>query len=160
DCYQALGVVHSTWPMVPGRFKDYISTPKGNDYRSIHTTVIGPSKQRVELQIRTIAMHEIAEYGIAAHALYMDKVGSPTPLLPRETPGAAIMRRPSKLRREGSTPEDIFETSKLEVFHEQFLSFPPKSKLIAFPANTTQIDFTSAAPPSTATTAVGCKING
>ena len=73
ECYQALGIVHTTWPVVPGRFKDYISTPKQNDYRSIHSTVIGPGKQRVELQIRTREMQQIAEYGIAAHALYKDE---------------------------------------------------------------------------------------
>ena len=84
ECYRALGIVHTTWPVVPGRFKDYISTPKQNDYRSIHSTVIGPGKQRVELQIRTREMQQIAEYGIAAHALYKDGVGSPTELLSRE----------------------------------------------------------------------------
>src|SRR6266566_4486568 len=93
ECYRALGIVHTTWPVVPGRFKDYISTAKQNDYRSIHTTVIGPGRQRVELQIRTRQMHEIAEYGIAAHALYKDARGSPTELLSRESNAYAWLRR-------------------------------------------------------------------
>ena len=160
DCYQALGVVHSTWPMVPGRFKDYISTPKGNDYRSIHTTVIGPSKQRVELQIRTVAMHEIAEYGIAAHALYKDNVGSPTELLSRESTAYAWLRRTIELLAEGSNPEEFLEHTKLELFHDQVFCFSPKGKLIALPRNATPIDFAYAVHTDIGNTAVGCKING
>src|SRR5215470_4435152 len=160
DCYQALGVVHSTWPMVPGRFKDYISTPKGNDYRSIHTTVIGPSKQRVELQIRTIVMHEIAEYGIAAHALYKDNVGSPTELLSRESTAYAWLRRTIELLAEGSNPEEFLEHTKLELFHDQVFCFTPKGKLIALPRKATPIDFAYAVHTDIGNTAVGCKING
>ena len=160
DCYQALGVVHSTWPMVPGRFKDYISTPKGNDYRSIHTTVIGPSKQRVELQIRTVAMHEIAEYGIAAHALYKDNVGSPTELLSRESTAYAWLRRTIELLAEGSNPEEFLEHTKLELFHDQVFCFTPKGKLIALPRHATPIDFAYAVHTDVGNMAVGCKING
>ncbi|HET9174804.1 MAG TPA: bifunctional (p)ppGpp synthetase/guanosine-3',5'-bis(diphosphate) 3'-pyrophosphohydrolase [Pseudolabrys sp.] len=160
DCYQALGVVHSTWPMVPGRFKDYISTPKGNDYRSIHTTVIGPSKQRVELQIRTVAMHEIAEYGIAAHALYKDHVGSPTEMLSRESTAYAWLRRTIELLAEGSNPEEFLEHTKLELFHDQVFCFTPKGKLIALPRKATPIDFAYAVHTDIGNTAVGCKING
>ncbi|MGE5771296.1 MAG: RelA/SpoT family protein [Hyphomicrobiales bacterium] len=160
DCYQALGIVHSTWPMVPGRFKDYISTPKGNDYRSIHTTVIGPSKQRVELQIRTVGMHEIAEYGIAAHALYKDNVGSPTELLSRESTAYAWLRRTIELLAEGSNPEEFLEHTKLELFHDQVFCFTPKGKLIALPRKATPIDFAYAVHTDIGNTAVGCKING
>src|SRR5512139_2333267 len=160
DCYQALGIVHSTWPMVPGRFKDYISTPKGNDYRSIHTTVIGPSKQRVELQIRTVGMHEIAEYGIAAHALYKDNVGSPTELLSRESTAYAWLRRTIELLAEGSNPEEFLEHTKLELFHDQVFCFTPKGKLIALPRKATPIDFAYAVHTDVGNMAVGGKING
>src|SRR6187549_2713397 len=160
DCYQALGIVHSTWPMVPGRFKDYISTPKGNDYRSIHTTVIGPSKQRVELQIRTVSMHEIAEYGIAAHALYKDNAGSPTELLSRESTAYAWLRRTIELLAEGSNPEEFLEHTKLELFHDQVFCFTPKGKLIALPRHANVIDFAYAVHTDVGNSAVGCKING
>src|SRR5499427_7587092 len=133
ECYQALGIVHTTWPVVPGRFKDYVSTPKQNDYRSIHTTVIGPGNQRVELQIRTRDMDEIAEYGIAAHVLYKDAAGSPTELLSRESNAYAWLRRTIELLAEGSNPEEFLEHTKLELFHDQVFCFTPKGKLIALP---------------------------
>ncbi len=160
DCYQALGIVHTTWPMVPGRFKDYVSTPKANDYRSLHTTLIGPGQQRVELQIRTTEMHEIAEYGIAAHALYKDGAGSPTELLSRESSAYAWLRRTIELLAEGSNPEEFLEHTKLELFHDQVFCFTPKGKLIALPRKATAIDFAYAVHTDVGNSAVGCKING
>src|SRR5215813_7017061 len=160
ECYQALGIVHTTWPVVPGRFKDYISTPKQNDYRSLHTTVIGPGKQRVELQIRTVDMDQIAEFGIAAHALYKDGVGSPTEMLSRESNAYAWLRRTIALLAEGSNPEEFLEHTKLELFHDQVFCFTPKGKLIALPRKATPIDFAYAVHTDIGNTAVGCKING
>ena len=160
ECYQALGIVHTTWPVVPGRFKDYISTPKQNDYRSIHTTVIGPGKQRVELQIRTREMQQIAEYGIAAHALYKDGVGSPTEMLSRESNAYAWLRRTVELLAEGSNPEEFLEHTKLELFHDQVFCFTPKGKLIALPRGATPIDFAYAVHTDVGNMAIGAKING
>jgi GTP diphosphokinase / guanosine-3',5'-bis(diphosphate) 3'-diphosphatase len=160
ECYRALGVVHTTWPVVPGRFKDYVSTPKQNDYRSIHTTVIGPGRQRVELQIRTRGMADIAEYGIAAHALYKDGLGSPSELLSRESNAYAWLRRTIELLAEGSNPEEFLEHTKLELFHDQVFCFTPKGKLIALPRNATPIDFAYAVHTDVGNTTVGCKING
>jgi RelA/SpoT family (p)ppGpp synthetase len=160
ECYQALGVVHTTWPVVPGRFKDYVSTPKQNDYRSIHTTLIGPRNQRVELQIRTEEMDEIAEYGIAAHALYKDGIGSPTEMLTRESNAYGWLRRTIGLLDEGSSPEEFLEHTKLELFHDQVFCFTPKGKLIALPRNATPIDFAYAVHTDIGNRTVGCKING
>ncbi len=160
ECYQALGIVHTSWPVVPGRFKDYISTPKQNDYRSIHSTVIGPGKQRVELQIRTRDMQQIGEYGIAAHALYKDNLGSPTELLSRESSAYAWLRRTIELLAEGSNPEEFLEHTKLELFHDQVFCFTPKGKLIALPRGATPIDFAYAVHTDVGNMAIGAKING
>ncbi|MGA7433441.1 MAG: bifunctional (p)ppGpp synthetase/guanosine-3',5'-bis(diphosphate) 3'-pyrophosphohydrolase [Xanthobacteraceae bacterium] len=160
ECYQALGIVHTSWPVVPGRFKDYISTPKQNDYRSIHTTVIGPGKQRVELQIRTREMQQIAEYGIAAHALYKDELGSPTEMLSRESSAYAWLRRTIELLAQGSNPEEFLEHTKLDLFHDQVFCFTPKGKLIALPRGATAIDFAYAVHTDVGNMAIGAKING
>src|SRR3978361_497548 len=160
SCYRALGVVHTTWPVVPGRFKDYISTPKQNDYRSIHTTVIGPANQRVELKIRTEEMDQIAEFGIAAHAFYKDGIGSPTELLKRESNAFAWLRHTIGIRSESANPEEFLEHTKLELFHDQVFCFTPKGKLIALPRQANVIDFAYAVHTDVGNSAVGCKVNG
>ena len=156
DCYRALGIVHTSWPAVPGRFKDYISNPKQNDYQSLHTTVIGPRSQRVELQIRTVQMEELAEYGIAAHALYKD--GSARAA--SESRAYQWLRRTVDLLAEGDSPEEFLEHTKLELFHDQVFCFTPNGRLIALPRGGNAIDFAYAVHTNVGNTAVGAKING
>jgi GTP pyrophosphokinase len=159
DCYAAVGVAHTTWPAVMGRFKDYISTPKQNDYRSIHTTVIGPGSQRVELQIRTYDMHEIAEYGVAAHALYKDSKGQPELVDAGESRAYRGLRQTIEALASDES-EKFLEHTKLELFQDQVFCFTPKGRLIALPRGATAIDFAYAVHTDVGNSAVGAKING
>ena len=164
DCYRALAVVHTTWHAVPGRFKDYISSPKQNDYQSIHTTVVGPRHQRAELQIRTERMHSVAEYGVAAHALYKDNANGTGPhngVLPHHESNAyRWLRHLVDMLLEGDNPEEFLEHTKLELFQDQVFCFTPKGRLIALPRGANPIDFAYAVHTDIGNTCVGCKING
>ncbi|MFN4142549.1 RelA/SpoT family protein, partial [Aestuariivirga sp.] len=165
QCYRALGIIHRTYRAVPGRFKDYISTPKQNDYRSIHTTVIGPHHMRVEMQIRTRLMHEIAERGVAAHAIYKDAPDAKEALDGFKAPAAESnayrwLRHLVEMLQEGESPREFLEHTKLELFHDQVFCFTPKGKLIALPKGATPIDFAYAVHTSVGDSCVGAKING
>ena len=163
DCYRVLGVAHTTWSTVPGRFKDYISTPKQNGYQSIHTTVVGPRHQRVELQLRTRAMHNIAEYGVAAHALYKDQTngsGGPQITYDKDSGPYMWLRRLVETLLDGSNPEEFLEHTKLELFHDQVFCFSPKGRLIALPGGATPIDFAYAVHTDIGNSTVGALING
>ena len=165
DCYRALGYVHRTWRTVPGRFKDYISNPKPNDYRSLHTTIIGPHHMRVEMQIRTGIMHEIAERGVAAHSLYKD--ASSEKLAEQgmtegmaESSAYSWLRHLMEVLQEGDSPKEFLEHTRLELFHDQVFCFTPKGQLIALPRGASPIDFAYAVHTSVGDSCVGCKING
>jgi guanosine-3',5'-bis(diphosphate) 3'-pyrophosphohydrolase len=163
DCYRALGAIHTTWSMVPGRFKDYISTPKQNDYRSIHTTIVGPSRQRVELQIRTREMDHIAEYGVATHSIYKDAAGAAGEVshaISKDSNAYAWLRRTIEALSEGDNPEEFLENTKLELFQDQVFCFTPKGRLIALPRGATPIDFAYAVHTDVGDTCVGAKVNG
>jgi len=160
-CYAALGIVHTRWRVVPGRFKDYISTPKQNDYQSIHTTIVGPSRQRIELQIRTKRMHEIAEYGIAAHSLYKDRESANDEVVqPPRSNAYSMLRRTIESLAEGDNAEEFLEHTKLELFQDQVFTFTPKGQLITLPRGATPIDFAYAVHTNVGDTCVGAKING
>jgi GTP diphosphokinase / guanosine-3',5'-bis(diphosphate) 3'-diphosphatase len=177
DCYRVLGLIHTTWQAVPGRFKDYISVPKQNGYQSLHTTVIGPRQQRVELQIRTARMHETAEYGVAAHAIYKDaKDARGDPKAKAGTNGANGAQSPLRagvsdnpyvwLRRmveslmQGDNAEEFLEHTKLELFRDQVFCFTPKGRLIALPRGATPLDFAYAVHTDIGAIASGAIVNG
>ena len=152
-CYQALGIVHSKYHMVPRRFKDYISTPKPNGYQSIHTGVIGPENTRIEIQIRTFEMHEIAEKGVAAHWAY--KQGQKA-----EGKNFRWIRELLEILDQASNPEEFLENTKLEMYNDQVFCFTPKGDLIGLPVNSTPVDFAYAVHSTVGNTCVGAKING
>ena len=154
DCYRALGVLHSAYSMVPGRFKDFISTPKPNGYRSLHTGIIGPEKQRIEVQIRTREMHETAELGVAAHWRY--KEGGPA----MDGRQYRWLRELLDILEHAAGPEDFLEHTKLEMFQDQVFCFTPKGDLIALPRGATPVDFAYAVHSEVGNTTVGAKING
>jgi guanosine-3',5'-bis(diphosphate) 3'-pyrophosphohydrolase len=160
DCYRTLGLVHTNWKVVPGRFKDYISVPKHNDYRSLHTTIVGLGRQRIELQIRTEEMHRIAEYGIAAHAAYKEGDHADLAKLGTESQAFAWLRQTIEHITSGVTKEDFLEYTKLELFQDQVFCFTPRGRLIALPRGATPIDFAYALHTDIGDTTVGAKING
>ena len=163
DCYRVIGVAHTSWHLVPGRFKDYVSNPKPNGYQSLHTTIIGPRHRRVELQIRTANMQDIAEHGVAAHVLYKDRVngfrkddGAPS----SETNAYHWLRRLVDTLLEGDNAEEFLENTKLELFQDQVFCFTPKGRLIALPRGATPIDFAYAVHTDIGNSCVGARING
>jgi len=165
ECYRALGIVHRSWRVVPGRFKDYISNPKQNNYRSIHTTVIGPRHMRVELQIRSRDMHLIAETGIAAHAAYKearheDEAERGVRPGPAEANAYQWLRHLIDILSEGDNPKEFLEHTKLELFHDQVFCFTPKGQLIALPKGANAIDFAYAVHTDVGNSCVGCLVNG
>jgi len=154
ECYHALGIIHSAYHVVPGRFKDFISTPKPNNYRSLHTGVIGPERQRIEVQIRTRDMHEIDELGVAAHWIYKQGSG--------HTEGRQYrwLRELLEILDHAAGPEEFLEHTKLEMFQDQVFAFTPKGDLIALPRGATPVDFAYAVHSQIGDTCVGAKING
>lgn len=152
DCYRALGVIHRRWPMVPGRFKDYISTPKRNGYRSLHTSIIHADNARIEIQIRTPEMHAEAEFGVAAHWAYKDKVKAGTQ--------TSWIRDLVEILDTAESPEELLEHTKMAMYQDRIFAFTPKGELYQLPKGATPIDFAYAVHTDLGDQAVGAKVNG
>jgi RelA/SpoT family (p)ppGpp synthetase len=156
DCYVTLGIFHNKYSMIPGKFKDYISTPKINQYKSIHTSVIGPLKKRIEIQIRTKSMHEFAERGIASHWKYKSSEKF-SELSWREYDWLKDL---VEIMETGGSPEHYFEFTKLQMFQDNVFCFTPKGAVIKLPRNGTPVDFAYAVHTKMGDTAIACEING
>ncbi|MAS87377.1 MAG: bifunctional (p)ppGpp synthetase/guanosine-3',5'-bis(diphosphate) 3'-pyrophosphohydrolase [Micavibrio sp.] len=155
-CYQVLGIMHGAYHTIPGRFKDYISTPKPNGYRSIHTTIIGPENQRIEIQIRTKEMHEEADLGVAAHWGYKGGENVNT----KDIKKFRWLRELLDIIEQDQKPEDFLENTKLELFQDQVYCFSPKGDLIELPNGATPVDFAYAIHSGVGDITVGAKVNG
>ena len=156
DCYKTLGVFHNKFSAIPGKFKDYISTPKINKYKSIHTSVIGPRKNRIEIQIRTNDMHEFAERGIASHWKYK----SSEKFSELSWKEYDWLRDLVEIIENGNSPEHYYEFTKLQMFQENVFCFTPKGAVIKLPKNATSIDFAYAVHTKIGDSAISCSING
>ncbi|OYQ30101.1 bifunctional (p)ppGpp synthetase/guanosine-3',5'-bis(diphosphate) 3'-pyrophosphohydrolase [Sandarakinorhabdus cyanobacteriorum] len=156
ECYRALGIVHGRWPMVPGRFKDFISTPKPNGYRSLHTSVLlGGEQARIEVQIRTKLMHEEAEYGLAAHWAY--KQGAEGASAREAYPWLEDLL---DVLQDAASPEELLENARLAMFQDQVFAFTPKGELYQLPRDATPVDFAYAVHSDLGDSCVGAKVNG
>ena len=155
-CYEVLGIIHSTWKPVPGRFKDYIAMPKGNMYQSLHTTVIGPFAERMEVQIRTMEMHRVAEAGIAAHWKYKEGKGYDE----KEVKRFAWLRQLLEWQQELQDSREFMDTVKVELFPEEVYVFTPKGDVKSFPRGATPIDFAYGVHTDVGHRCVGAKVNG
>ena len=155
DCYAILGLVHSMWTPIPGRFKDYIAMPKPNMYQSIHTTVIGDTGAPFEIQIRTKEMHRIAEYGIAAHWKYKEGVSQD-----QEEVKLSWLRQSLEWQKDLDNPKEFLETLKMDLFENQVFVFTPKGDVMELPAGSTPLDFAFKVHSEVGAKCVGAKING
>lgn len=155
DCYAILGIVHSMWTPIPGRFKDYIAMPKPNMYQSLHTTVIGDTGDPFEIQIRTKEMHRIAEYGIAAHWKYKEGVSAD-----QEEVKLSWLRQSLEWQKEMDNPKEFLETLKMDLFENQVFVFTPKGDVMELPAGSTPLDFAFKVHSEVGAKCVGAKING
>ena len=161
DCYHALGVIHANYHTIPGHFKDYISTPKSNGYQSLHTAVIGPANQRIEMQIRTHEMHDVAEYGVAAHWAYKQKSGdNPEAGLHEGKQFRWVRELLEILDTSDDNAEEFLENTKLEMYQDQVFCFSPKGEIIVLPINATPVDFAYSIHSAIGDTCVGAKLNG
>ena len=156
SCYKALGIFHSKWNCIPGRFKDYISSPKINKYQSLHTAIIGPNKRPIEIQLRTMRMHEFAQRGIASHWKYKSSEKF-TSLTWKEYDWLADL---VEIIDKNENPEDFYEYTKLQMFQENVFCFTPKGSIIKLPKDATPIDFAYAVHTQIGDTAIACEING